>query len=72
MTLANLRSAAPGLFGFLGAISLPHLSPAEWAAVAGIFSGGMGGLWFGVQICLALEDRARKRRAERADNPAAE
>jgi|GEM_PF-4427187 len=63
MTLANLRAAVPGVAGFVGSIALPQLSPAEWAALAGTFSGLMGGIWFGVQILLALEKRARERRA---------
>jgi len=71
MTVANLRAAVPGVAGFVGSVTLPHLSPAEWAALAGTFSGLMGGLWFGVQICLALEKRARARRAEKSDNPEA-
>lgn len=72
MTLAKLRAAVPGVFGFAGAIAIPRLSPAEWAAVAGAFSGLMGGLWFGVQILLAIEKRCRERRAARQDNPSAE
>ncbi len=72
MTRANIFAAAPGAAGFLGALGLPALSAAQWAAVAGAFSGFMGGLWFGVQILLAIEKRARERRASRADNPAAE
>jgi hypothetical protein len=72
MSLANLRAAVPGVAGFVGSVTLPHLSPAEWAALAGMFSGIMGGLWFGVQILLAVEKRCHERRAEKSDNPSAE
>ena len=72
LTLANLRAAVPGVAGFAGSIAIPRLSPAEWAALAGAFSGLMGGLWFGVQILLAIEKRCRERRAEKSDNPSAE
>ena len=72
MNRANVFAAAPGVAGFLGALGFPELSAAQWAAVAGAFSGLMGGLWFGVQILLAIEKRCRERRAERQDNPTAE
>lgn len=59
MSRAHVIAAAPGALLTLGAL---ELTPAH----AAVFSGIMGGLWFAVQIGLALEKRWRERRAERA------
>ncbi|HLP00625.1 MAG TPA: hypothetical protein VK163_01270 [Opitutaceae bacterium] len=72
MTRERLISTVPGLAGFIGSVTLPEVSAAQWAAIAATFSGLMGGLWFAVQIALALERRSDARRRARQDNPAAE